>query len=153
MNLLFEKAQPDNIDQIYTFCKDLIEQYEDPEDVCIPDVLAWTQRKITKLISEYVRVVSDGKVVAYYHFSPEEGKMELDDLYVLSEYRGQGVGTAIIQKCCCETELPVFLYVFKENKPAVSLYEKMGFRMIKPIGKTRCIMQRDPEQNNSSGKE
>ena len=60
--------------------------------------------------------------------------MELDDLYVLSEYRGQGVGTAIIQKCCCETELPVFLYVFKENNPAVSLYEKMGFRItgVKP---------------------
>ena len=144
MNLLFEQAQPNDIDQIYTFCKDLIEQYEDPEDVSIPDALAWTRRKITKLISEYMRVVSDGHTVAYYHFSPEDGKMELDDLYVLPEYRGQGIGTVIVQKCCGETELPVFLYVFTENKPAVSLYEKAGFRIIKPIGKTRCIMQRDP---------
>ena len=145
MNLLFEQAQPDDIDQIYAFCRDLVERYEDPEDVSIPDALAWTRRKITKLIGEYVRVVSDGQTVAYYHFSPEEGKMELDDLYVLPEYRGRGIGTAIVQKCCSETELPVFLYVFTENKAAVSLYEKAGFRMIKPVGKTRCIMQREPE--------
>ena len=150
MNLLYEQAQPDDIDQIYTFCKNLIERYEDPEDISILDALEWTRRKITKRISEYVCAVSDGKTVAYYHLSSHEDKMELDDLYVLPEYQGQGIGTAIIQKCCLETELPVFLYVFKENKSAISLYKKMGFQIITPIGKTRCIMLRNPEQINSS---
>ena len=97
MNLLFEQAQPDDIDQIYAFCRDLVERYEDPEDISIPDALAWTRRKITKLIGEYVRVVSDGQTVAYYHLSPEEGKMELDDLHVLPEYRGRGIGKRLTQ--------------------------------------------------------
>ena len=69
--------------------------------------------------------------------------MELDDLYVLPEYRRRGIGTMIIEKCCSESDLPIFLYVFSGNTGAVSLYQRLGFRITESVGGTRYIMQRD----------
>ena len=81
--------------------------------------------------------------MAYYHFQLVEDKMELDDLYVLSNYQNQGIGSKILEKCCEESNIPIFLYVFSKNTRAIALYERFGFKVIEKIKDTRLIMQRD----------
>lgn len=51
--------------------------------------------------------------------------------------------TKILKKCISETNLPIFLYVFKNNKRAVALYQKLGFQVTEIIKSSRYIMQRN----------
>jgi len=54
----------------------------------------------------------------------------LAGIYVLPEYQGDGVGSALIMEImneASERQLPVALQVLKVNPRAQALYEKLGF--------------------------
>ena len=143
MELEFKNAEVSDINIIYELSKNLIDTYENIDEIEYEKVLEWVKKKITKCINEYTCVCLDNQVVAYYHFQLVEDKMELDDLYVLSNYQNQGIGSKILEKCCEESNIPIFLYVFSKNTRAIALYERFGFKVIEKIKDTRLIMQRD----------
>lgn len=148
MYLTYQPAQQEDIEVIYTFVKELIDLYEDKSQINLPKVMAWVRQKLQAQIQEYTCVFSAGQKVGYYHFSPfDSNRMELDDLYVFPSYRGRGIGTAVVQKCCAETNQPILLYVFRKNKRALAFYEKLGFTIFcqtSHISNTRFILQRNP---------
>ena len=144
MKLEYLPAQACDIDALFAFCKELIDTYEDTADIQYEKVLDWVRRKIETRIGEYTCVYADGQKAAYISAYPvEDGRMELDDLYVFPEFRNRGIGGAILKKYCAESAVPIFLYVFKRNTRAIALYERLGFRVVQEVGKTRLIMQRD----------
>lgn len=147
MVLTFSPAEKTDVDTIYQFSKDLIDAYEDLESIDYHKVLAWVQRKIESNIGEYVTIYQNGQKAGFFRFSPADGMMEIDDLYIFPEFRNQGIGTAVIETCCSETNLPVMLYVFTRNTGAFSLYRRLGFRVTETIGNSRCIMVRNPEEH------
>jgi ribosomal protein S18 acetylase RimI-like enzyme len=58
-------------------------------------------------------------------------ELRLIDIAILPEYRGQGIGTAILRDLFADAAgQPVTIHVEKNN-PAMSLYARLGFR---PIG-------------------
>ena len=141
MQLSYEPARAEDGPVIFGFAKELIERYETDPDLDLEMALGWTKRKIEKRIGEYTRVLCDGAVAAYYRFAPDGDKMELDDLYVLPEYRSRGVGTAVLRRCLAQGK-PIYFYVFTGNARAVALYEREGFRKVEDVSPTRCIMAR-----------
>ena len=143
MKLRYEQARPEDAEAIFAFAEELVREYEDPAEVDFAEAFAWMRWKVTGRIGEYVRVTADERTAAFYRFAPEDGRMELDDLYVVPEFRGRGIGTEIVRRCCGSTEKPVFLYVFRKNERAVALYERLGFRISEEAGSTRLILQRD----------
>lgn len=145
MELTFSPARASDIDAIFALSKDLIDRYEDLTSIDYDKVLAWVRRKIEENIGEYVCVFCGGEKAGYYHLCPAEGMTELDDLYILPRFQRRGIGTAVIEKCCAETALPVMLYVFTRNTGAFSLYQRLGFRVNEYVGTSRCIMIREPE--------
>ena len=144
MELRYEPARPEDIEALYAFNKELIDRYEDIEAIDYEKVLHWVRRKLETRISEYTCVFAGNQKVGYYHFADVDDKMELDDLYVFPGFRGRGIGTAIVRKCCKEADKTLFLYVFSENKRAISLYRRLGFRVVQEIGITRLIMEKEP---------
>ena len=141
MKLLFEKATGSDIESIYEFNKYLIDRYENVQNIEYDKVLSWVQRKIETYIEEYQRILFDGELAGYYRFHQDGDKMELDDLYIFPQYRNQQIGTAIIEKCLLETDLPVYLFVFIKNTKAVELYKRIGFEIVETIQDSRYIMQ------------
>ena len=141
MELTYSPARPEDAPVIFGFAKELIERYETDPELDLEMALDWTKRKIEKRIDEYTRVLCDGAAAAYYRFAPDGERMELDDLYVLPEYRGRGVGTAVLRRCLAQGK-PVYLYVFTGNTRALALYEREGFRKVEDVSPTRCIMAR-----------
>ena len=96
---------------------------------------------IESSVDEYTAVYADGVKAAYYHFfKNEKTQFEIDDLYVLPEFRNKGIGSAVIKKCCMSVDVPVILYIFIGNERAVSLYKRLGFTVIETIGNSRYIM-------------
>ena len=146
MELGYEPAREEDIEALYEFNRELIERYEDPGSIDLQEVLAWVRRKLEKRLGAYVRVTADGRLAGYCRLCRDGGEAELDDLYILPEYRGRGIGTAVVEKCCAEAGGPVMLYVFVKNVKAVELYRRLGFEVSEKIGETRYIMRRDPRQ-------
>ncbi|MGM9662228.1 MAG: GNAT family N-acetyltransferase [Oscillospiraceae bacterium] len=143
MKLTYEPAREADADAVFAFSKELIDRYEDLQAIDYEKVLDWVRRKVDGHIGEYLCVMADGQKAGYCRIHAAEGKTELDDLYVFPEWRGRGIGTAVIEKCCAAAGTPVFLYVFRKNRRAVALYERLGFRVIREAGGTRYIMERD----------
>ncbi len=142
MNLLYEKASKDDIEPIYELCKQLIHNYEQLDTIDYPKVMKWVLKKIESSIDEYTTVYADGKKVSYYHFyKNENAQFEIDDLYVFAEFQNQGIGSEIIKKCCMSAKGSVILYVFIKNERAVSLYKRLGFKVVETINNSRYIMK------------
>ena len=63
-------------------------------------------------------------------------EIRIIDIALLPEYRGRGLGTQLlrnIQTAAQQAVLPVTIHVERFN-PALSLYERLGFRMIEDKG-------------------
>lgn len=141
MKLTYGPAFQEDIDSIYQMAADLIVQYEDFSVLNREKVLAWTRRSIASHLPSYSRVYRDGMLAGFFCMMPAEGKTELDNLFLLPEFRGQGIGTVILKKCIAESGGDIFLCVFRENKGAFSLYQRMGFRVTREVGTTRYVME------------
>lgn len=146
MLLTYQPADASDLDTLFAFNKELIDQYEDLSQIPYQKVLAWVRQKLEQQIQEYTCIFVDGKKAGYYYFSPmDSDTMELDDLYLFPAFRGHGIGTAVIQKCCAETSQPILLYVFQKNTGAIALYQRMGFQIqctTQNVSRTRYIMRR-----------
>lgn len=139
--LEFKTAQPEDAETILRLCKENIDKYEDINSIPYDEVIGWVRRKINKSISEYTRVYKDGVLCGYYRFHPDGDKYELDDFYLFESYRGQGIGSAVLEKCLGEADKTVYLYVFKRNEGAVRLYKRSGFEVREDLD-TRYIMEK-----------
>lgn len=142
MQLRYAPAREEDIPAIFAQAKAVIDAYEDVEHIPYDRVMDWMRRKIAGHLTEYRRIYRGEKLTGYYRFAPAEGKMELDDLYILPAYRGQGIGNAVLRGCLAATEKPVFLYVFTRNVRARALHERLGFRTVQEVGATRLILER-----------
>lgn len=142
MKLEYRAAEKADAEQIFQMSRENIDQYEDLNAIDYEKVLAWVRRKIANCIGEYVCILCGGEKAGYYRVHSENGKTELDDLYLFPAFQNCGIGTAVITKCLAETRKPVFLYVFTRNVRAMALYRRLGFQVTEQVGKTRCILER-----------
>lgn len=145
MDITFHAAAGEDIECLYRLNKALIDTYESIESISYDKVLRWVRRKIETCIGAYTVICADGKKAGYYHFyRNEDGRYELDDLYVFPEFQNRGIGSMVIEACCASVSEPVILYVFSRNEKATALYERHGFRIIRTVGDSRYIMKREP---------
>ena len=143
MELSFQTARQEDMEVLFRFNRDLIDQYEDIQAIPYEGVLNWVRQKIEENINSYTRIYADGRHAGFYRFIPNGDQMELDDLYIFPEFQNQGIGTRILKKCCRESDRPVMLYVFSRNTGAWKLYQRMGFQIRETIKNTRYIMVRE----------
>lgn len=141
--LSYLPATEQDIPVIFSLCKDLIDAYEDVGSIDYDRVLAWVGEKLRKNIIQYTCVYQGDNKVGYFCFAKQNDGWEIDDLYVLPEYRNRGIGTEILKHCLQIADSSVFLYVFTGNTGAIRLYERMGFITKCNVGNTRMIMHRN----------
>ena len=141
MELSYETAQKADIDLIFQLSRNQVEQYEDTQAIDLEQVLLWVRQKISDHINSYTRILYRGQLAGFYRFIPCEEEMELDDFYVLPAFRGMGIGSQVLRRCC-QVHSPIMLYVFTRNCRAIALYRRFGFQIAEKVGTTRIIMRR-----------
>ena len=142
MDIGYLQANKEDIQPIFDLCKTLIDEYEDLSSIAYPEVLEWVENKISQSIDTYTVITLSGVKVGYYRLVKQGDKYELDDFYILPAYRRKGIGTLVLDTICKKTEGSIFLYVFRKNIGAISLYKGFGFETVKTVSDTRQIMER-----------
>ena len=77
-------------------------------------------------IYNYQDIIIAKKVVGCVLITKEKDGILLDEIYLEEEYRNKGIGTDIITNIIKENNI-IYLWVYKMNKKAISLYKRLGF--------------------------
>ena len=89
----------------------------------------YVENNIPIEIFDYKIVKSDNKKIGCLLVTKKDGDTFLDEIYLEAEYRNKGIGTSII-KDILKTNSTVYLWVYKKNINAISLYKKMNFEIL-----------------------
>lgn len=105
-----------------------------------PQIYNYVDNSIPKWQSQYQMIVVNNLVVGNVLVTPYEDGSLLDEIYIEEGYRNQGIGSSILENIVNQYS-PLYLWVYKENKKAIRLYEKFGFEIWKET-ETRFLMKR-----------
>ncbi|QED47947.1 GNAT family N-acetyltransferase [Cytobacillus dafuensis] len=76
----------------------------------------------------------DGEIVGFANFSPvkEDRQMELGAIYLLPDYQGKGIGSALLHEGIKHAKdvSQVFINVEKDNKIGKAFYDAKGFKLV-----------------------
>ena len=107
---------------IYEYAKDLSNEE-------IDKINKYVTSEVPKLINDYCNIIVDNKIVGCLLLTNKDDGKLLDEIYLEEEYRNKGIGTKIIMDILNNNDV-VYLWVYKENEKAISLYKKLGFNVI-----------------------
>lgn len=107
---------------IYEYAKDLSNEE-------IDKINKYVTSEVTKLINDYCNIIVDNKIVGCLLLTNKDDGKLLDEIYLEEEYRNKGIGTEIINDILNNNDI-VYLWVYKENEKAITLYKKLEFNVI-----------------------
>ena len=86
---------------------------------------------------EYYTVFYDELPVGYLCIKPEKDNLFLSKIYILTTYRGKGIGKTMMQFVSDKAKKyhlnKIRLTVNKYNRNSIKAYDKMGFKNVGPL--------------------
>ena len=89
----------------------------------------YVSNNIPKLLNDYKSIIINEKVIGCVLFTKIDEGLLLDEIYIEEEYRNNGIGTDIIKNVINKND-DVYLWVYKQNIKAISLYKRLDFKII-----------------------
>ena len=109
-------------DIIYMYSKDLAEDERNKID-------EYVITSVNEMFKDYYNIIIDDKIIGSILLQDmPQGKL-LDEIYLEKDFRNTGIGTDIIRKMLKKNR-NIYLWVYKENKKAISLYKRLGFIIV-----------------------
>lgn len=121
-------------DIIYMYSKDLAEDERNKID-------EYVITNLNETIKDYYNIIINDKIIGSVCIKELENAKLLDEIYLEKKFRNKGIGTDIIRKII-ENNKNVYLWVYKKNKKAVSLYKRLRF-IIEEETESRYYMNYD----------
>ena len=130
MNYKLIKSSINDIDILIEYKKRTIFEYaKDLPEEEINKINNYVKINVPKLLNDYSNIIVDNKVIGCLLLTNKDDGVLLDEIYLEEEYRNKGIGTDIIKNVIKENDI-IYLWVYKENIKAISLYKKLGFNII-----------------------
>lgn len=107
---------------IYTYANNLTEEEKN-------EINNYIDTSIPKELKEYKIILFNNKAIGCLLIKKQDDGVLLDEIYLEESYRSLGIGTEIIKNILDINNI-VYLWVYKENKKAVSLYKRLSFIII-----------------------
>jgi ribosomal protein S18 acetylase RimI-like enzyme len=127
-----KNASNNNINMLISFKLSTI--LESDKDNVIDDseqnkILTYITKSTNEHIHDYQLIIMNHDIVgAFLIYNYEDGIL-LDEIYLLEEYRNKGIGSKIL-KGILSNHNRTYLWVYKSNVKAISLYKKLDFTVI-----------------------
>jgi len=90
-------------------------------------------------VAKYKIIVYNNKRIGCFLLVDKDDGVMLDEIFIEEKYRNKGIGTSIINNIL-KLNKTVYLWVYKENVDANSLYKRLGFSVIEET-ETRYYMK------------
>ena len=124
------KSTSNDINRLIEYKKRTIYEYaKDLSDEEINKINRYIASEVTKLIDVYCNIMVDNKIIGCLLLTNKDDGKLLDEIYLEKVYRNKGIGTEIIRDILSNNDI-VYLWVYKKNDKAISLYRKLGFNVI-----------------------
>ncbi len=124
------KSSNKDIDRLIEYKKRTIFEYaKDLSKEEINKINNYVTNEVPKLINDYCNIVVDNKTIGCLLLTKKDDGKLLDEIYLEEKYRNRGIGTNILKEVINNNDI-VYLWVYKENIQAISLYKKLGFIVI-----------------------
>ena len=107
---------------IFTYADDLLKDE-------VMRINNYVDEHIPVEITDYKIIMCNKNKVGCLLVAKKEDCAILDEIYLEEEYRNKGIGTDIIKNILKINPI-VYLWVYKKNIKAISLYKKMKFKII-----------------------
>ncbi len=142
MNYKLMKADIDDVSTLIDYkLKNIFDYAENLSLEEIKQINNYVKSNVPKQIDDYkVICINDKKIGCLLVINKDDGVL-LDEIYLEEKYRNKGIGTSIIKKILSNYNI-VYLWVYKLNTRALSLYKKLGFKIIDET-ETRYYMKCD----------
>lgn len=128
-----------DINRLIEYKKRTIFQYaKDLSNEEIDSINKYVTSEVPRLINDYSNIIVDNKIVGCILLKNNNNSKLLDEIYLEEEYRNKGIGTEIIKDILNNNDV-VYLWVYKENEKAISLYKKLGFNVIEETESRYCM--------------
>lgn len=131
-NLKLRKATPSDSEFAYRTKKAVLRQY-------VEQVWGWDEEEQRQLhlrrfsSQEFSVIQLSGVDIGIMAIVHEPDCVKLNQIFVLPEYQGRGIGTACAKQViedAAAAELSVRLQVLKVNSRAIAFFQKLGFKKI-----------------------
>ena len=93
------------------------------------EINTYVKNQVITKLENYKIVFNDNNKIGCLLITNNDDSISLDEIYLEKDYRNKGIGTKIIKKLISENK-SVYLWVYKLNEKAISLYKKLGFEII-----------------------
>ena len=124
------KSSSNDINRLIEYKKRTIYEYtKDLSDEEINKINRYITCEVPKLIDVYCNIMVDNKIIGCLLLTNKDDGKLLDEIYLEKVYRNKGIGTEIIRDILSNNDI-VYLWVYKKNDKAISLYRKLGFNVI-----------------------
>ena len=151
--LNIRKAELNDVDMLLDMKLDIIlssEEIAELDKRALEKIVNYSEEEIRENLEDYKIIEDNDKNIIgiFALFDYDDGKL-LDTIYVINSSRKKGIGTKIIKNIILNNYQPIYLWVYKSNKLAVKLYEKLNFK-IKEETDTRYFMKNEnikPDNN------
>ena len=121
------RSSDKDIDRLIEYKKKTIFEYANNlSNEEIDKINNYVNNEVPRLINDYCNIVVDNKIIGCLLVTNKDDGKLLDELYIEEEYRNKGIGTNIIKDILNNNDI-VYLWVYKDNERAISLYKKLGF--------------------------
>ena len=124
------QSSKNDVNKIKEYNKKTIYQYaNDLSKEEIDEINDYVNKTVPKELANYQNIIIDDKMIGCLLVTNYEDGREIAELYLEEEYRSKGIGTDIITNIIKENN-NIYLWVYKKNKKAISLYKRLGFIII-----------------------
>ena len=128
----YELKQTSNEDEnilIYYKLRSILDFALDIEEDERVRINNYVRNTIPLQIKDYKIICVDNKKIGCLLVLNYEDGVMLDEIYIEKDFRNRGIATDIIKSLIQKNKI-VYLWAYKLNEPAVSLYRKLGFQII-----------------------
>ena len=140
MEYIIDKASNNDIELLIKYEKDIIYKYaNDLTKKEIEEIEEYVKKEVLDNINNYFTININKQIIGCLLITNYEDGKEIAELYLEEEYRNKGIGTKIINNIIKENDI-LYLWVYKLNKKAISLYKRLGFKTIDETS-TRYLMK------------
>jgi len=130
MNFSIINASEKDLEYIRKIIKaNIMEFAEELSDKDLNDISIHVNKDSKKYLNSFKILVAENKIIGCFSVLKTEDGILLNEIYIEEEYRKKGIATSVI-KTILKEEQHICLWVYKGNNPAISLYKKLGFKIV-----------------------